>query len=212
MKKGFTAAAIAGVTSAFSMKSIISKMLPTSQTYRQRDGNEDPLSTKVIASTADGIFSSVAYTPANAQEDFSWSINCSTIVNEDSGDTILILTHMLTAKILHADKLVFNVKFTSGTDFDQNSVIGLVSANQGYDNARCTMENDTRNTDYWIVNLEDGHYLSATNTVYVKDATTAATNLGQDWFKEKEDVDRSSPLCTKPGSATWTPDKSYFAC
>ena len=78
------------------------------------------------------------YAPVNARQPFEWKIDLRSIVNEDSGETILIMTHILTAKILYADKLEFNVEFTSTT----NGASSVVNA----DNARCTMENDTRNT------------------------------------------------------------------
>jgi len=55
MKQVFAAAAVAGVTSALSVQSMWNKMV-YGQTYRQRDGVDDPLGYAVIASTLDDGF------------------------------------------------------------------------------------------------------------------------------------------------------------
>ena len=75
------------------------------------------------------------------------------------------------------------------------------------------MENDTRNTSYWIVTVEDGHYASG-STDYTKDSAAGTLNLGQDWFIERDDIDRDVNLCIQPdGTETgWGADISYFAC
>ena len=143
--------------------------------------------------------------PDQETEEFEWAIDLRTIVNEDSGDTILIMTHELKAKILYADTLIFNVKFTA-TNEGAGTVIDA-------DAARCTMENDSRNTDYWIVSVEDGHYPTGGGS-YTKDANAGATDNGQDWFTERDDIDMDTHLCTKPsGSDNYDPiERSYFAC
>ena len=76
------------------------------------------------------------------------------------------------------------------------------------------MENDTRNTEFWIVSVEDGHYLTTATDTYVKDAAAGKINLGQDWFIEEDDVNRDEHLCTKPDNPTGWGDieTSYFAC
>jgi len=137
--------------------------------------------------------------------DFEWQITVSSYVNEDSGDTILRLIHKYTGKILYADKLTFNVKFKTTTDTNYTVI--------DFDNAQCKMENDTRNTSYWIVTVEDGHYASG-STDYTKDSAAGTLNLGQDWFIERDDIDRDVNLCIQPdGTETgWGADISYFAC
>lgn len=129
-----------------------------------------------------------------------------TIVNEDSGESILILTHILKAQILYTDYIKFDVKFTSTTDAGNGTV--------NYDAVQCTMENDTRNTDFWIVNTEDGHYTASADTTYVKDSRANIANSGQDWFIEEDDIDRDEHLCTPPsGSENWNNiSLGYFAC
>lgn len=113
------------------------------------------------------------------------------IVNEDSGDSILIVKHIIYGKILHSDVITIDVKFTVTVDTNTT----LASGSGGFDAARCTLTNDTRNNDFWIVTVEDGHYLPAANTVYVKDSVSTKTNLGQDWYVEDDDVDLDYHLC-----------------
>ena len=62
------------------------------------------------------------------------------------------------------------------------------------------MNNDSRNTEYWIVTYEDGHYTTAADTTYVKDSVSNLINSGQDWFIENDDIDRDADdhLCTPP--------------
>lgn len=74
------------------------------------------------------------------------------------------------------------------------------------------MSNDTRNTDYWIVDVEDGHYLTTDDATYVKDAAAGKINLGQDWFIEEDDINRDNKLCTPPDGVSWDQNSSYFAC
>ena len=133
MKQVFATAAVAGVTSAFSIREMYNKMV-YGGTYRYRSGVDDPDGSKVIA----GITDDLGYSVSQTKQPFEWEIDLRSIVNEDSGETILVMTHKLTGKILHKDTLIFNVEFTTTTD-TTNSVIAA-------DNARCTMSNDTRNT------------------------------------------------------------------
>lgn len=74
------------------------------------------------------------------------------------------------------------------------------------------MDNDDRNTDFWIVNVEDGHYTTAADSTYVKDSVPNVINGGQDWFIEMDDIDRDDHLCTPPGTVSWSQSSSYFAC
>lgn len=76
------------------------------------------------------------------------------------------------------------------------------------------MQNDSRATAYWEVEVEDGHYLSSDPATYVRDTSAGTLNLGQDWFIEEDDIERSDPLCTPPDSSeSWgNLEPSYFAC
>ena len=75
------------------------------------------------------------------------------------------------------------------------------------------MTNDTRNRDYWIVVVKDGHYTTGAPTTYVQDSVPNVINGGQDWFIEEDDIDRDERLCTPPtGTETWDQALSYFAC
>lgn len=128
-------------------------------------------------------------------------------MNEDTGESVIILTHILKAQVLYTDNIKFDVKFTSTSDD------GTSNATINYDAVQCKMENDTRNTAYWIVNAEDGHYTTAAETTYVKDSVPNVINSGQDWFIEEDDINRDEPLCTPPdGTENWPQALSYFAC
>lgn len=62
----------------------------------------------------------LGYVPAGGgtqnKGEFNWGIRITSIVNEDSGDTIMILQHILQSKILHTDQITFDIAFTSSTD------------------------------------------------------------------------------------------------
>lgn len=90
------------------------------------------------------------------------------MVNEDSGESILVLTHTLTGKILHTDVITFDLEFSSASDVGSNNVLGP----NGFDQATCAMENDTRNSDFWIVTLTDGHCDTGTPTTCVADVVS----------------------------------------
>ena len=130
-----------------------------------------------------------------------WDIELRSIVNEDSGESILILTHVLKGRILYADTLQFDVRFTTTTDTAQSVI--------DQDNVRCSMQNDVRNTAYWEVTVTDGYYAygsdADSNTdLTVSDNNSALTNAGQDWFIEEDDLYRDDNLCTPPsGDESW---------
>ena len=95
MKQVFSTAAVAGVTSALSLREMFNKTV-LGETYRFREGTapSDGSNTKVIYSTNQD---NTGYVPTTALKEWEWKINCHTIVNEDTGDTILIMTHKLKA-------------------------------------------------------------------------------------------------------------------
>ena len=141
MKQVFATAAMAGVTSAWTASDMWNKMIFGGQTYRQRDGVDDPASYVVVASTSDdgqyGTFSPV-YAPetgTQTKEEFVWALDLASIVNEDSGESILIMTNWLLGKILHTDVITFDIKFTSASDVAVNAVIGP----SGFDQATCQL-------------------------------------------------------------------------
>ena len=77
--------------------------------YRIREGETDADSTKVIFSNALNEDSNLT------TKTVSWTINLKSIVNEDTGESILIMTHTYTGRVLYADVLEFDVRFTSDT-------------------------------------------------------------------------------------------------
>lgn len=106
--------------------------------------------------------------------------------------------------------MTFDIAFTSSSHINDNPVIGP----NGFDGHKCKLKNDTRNRNFWIATVEDGHYLTGAPTVWVKDSVVTKTNLGQDWYVDKDDVDLDNHLCVKPtadenwGGLYW----GYFAC
>ena len=205
MKQVFATAAVAGVSSALSFTEMWNKTL-TGLKYRQREGVIDPNGYKVIANS---VIDDLGYdTIANAE--FNWGIRVTSIVNEDSGDTIMILQHIFQSKILHADEMTFDIAFTSAGDINNNKVIGPL----GFDGHRCKLKNDTRNNSFWITTVEDGHYLTGAVDDWVKDSVLTKTNLGQDWYVEKDDVDLDNHLCVEPTTDENWGDlyEGYFAC
>jgi len=215
MKQVFATAAMAGATSALSMYDEFHKMM-MGQSYRQRDGADDPDSYQVMASTLDdGFYPLADYAPetgVQTKEDFMWAIEIQSIVNEDSGESIMILTNYLTGKILHTDVIEFDITFRSKTEIaaGSNATLGPL----GFDEMTCKLQNDTRNRDFWIVVVEDRYRLNATPTVSTIDNVTTKTNGGRDWYIEDDDVDLDYHLCVPPDNQeNWgqlTP--SYFAC
>ena len=111
--------------------------------YRIREGASDADSTKVIFSNALNTDSGLDTNTV------SWSIELKSIVNEDTGESILIMTHIYTGRVLYADVLEFDVRFTNS---------GTTNTSIAQDNVRCTMNNDVRNTAYWEVDALDGYY------------------------------------------------------
>lgn len=147
----------------------------------------------------DGFYPLADYAPASGtqtKEEFIWAIDIHSIVNEDSGDSIMVLTNYLTGKILHTDVITFDLTFrsTSDTTAGSNTVIGP----NGFDEMTCKLQNDTRNRDFWIVTVEDRYRLTGTPTVSALDNVSTKTNRGQDWYVENDDVDLDYNLCVKP--------------
>jgi len=188
------------------------------QSYRQRDGADDPDSYHVLASaqwddSAGGAFT--VYTPetgTQSKQDFIWSIRVGSIVNEDSGESILVMTNYFMGRILHTDVITFDIKFRSASEITagSNTVLGP----NGFDQATCSLQNDTRNKDFWIVTVTDGHCDTGTPTTCISDVVSTKTNRGQDWFVEDDDVDLSNHLCVPPDDTeNWgLLEESYFAC
>merc|ERR1719232_955011 len=140
MKQVFATAAMAAVSSArMSMEEMYHSML-AGQSYRQRDGADDKDSYQVMASSQwdDGAGTWTAYTPetgTQTKQDFIWSIDLHSIVNEDSGESILVMTNYLLGRILHTDVITFDVKFRSASEITagSNNVLGP----NGFDQATC---------------------------------------------------------------------------
>lgn len=72
------------------------------------------------------------------------------------------MTNYLTGKILHTDVIYFDIKFRSATEIAANS--NTVLGPNGYDNAECKLQNDTRNPDFWIVTVTDKNCLTGSPT------------------------------------------------
>lgn len=86
----------------------------------------------------------------------------------------MVLNHYLIGKILHTDEITFDVKFSSASDVGSNAVLGP----SGFDQATCKLVNDTRNKDFWIVTLTDGHCYTATPNTCAADSVSTKTNNG----------------------------------
>ena len=113
MKKALVAgvcASAASVTNAFDIGKSWNKWY-YGLDYRIREGEVDSGSTKTIFS--DNQMDTGSDTDNNQ---IKWQIELRSIVNEDSGESILILTHILKGRILYADTLQFDVRFTTTTD------------------------------------------------------------------------------------------------
>ena len=140
MKQVFATAAMAAVSSArMSMEEMYHSML-AGQSYRQRDGADDKESYQVMASSQwdDGAGTWTAYAPetgTQTKQDFIWSIDLHSIVNEDSGESILVMTNYLLGRILHTDVITFDVKFRSASEITANS--NTVLGPNGFDQATC---------------------------------------------------------------------------
>jgi hypothetical protein len=122
------------------------------------------------------------------------------------------MTNYLLGRILHTDVITFDVKFRSASEITANSNQTL--GPNGFDQATCSMQNDTRNNDFWIVTLTDGHCDTGTPTTCISDVVSTKTNRGQDWYAEDDDVDLSEHLCIPPDAIeNWgNLEESYFAC
>ena len=86
----------------------------------------------------DGFYPLADYAPASGtqtKEDFIWAIDIHSIVNEDSGDSIMVLTNYLTGKILHTDVITFDLTFRSTSDITAGSN-GVLGPN-GFDEMTC---------------------------------------------------------------------------
>ena len=201
MKKALVAgvcASAASVTNAFDIGKSWNKWY-YGLDYRIREGEVDSASTKTIFS--DNRLDTGEDTDNNQ---ILWQIQLRSIVNEDTGESILILTHILKGRILYADTLQFDVRFTTNTD--DNTIQSVID----YDHVRCAMQNDVRNTAYWEVTVTDGYYpfgtdSTSTDDLVVSDNNGALSNAGQDWFVEEDDLYRDDNLCTPPtGDESWT--------
>lgn len=193
MMKALQAASAASLTSALDFGQSWNKWY-YGLNYRVREGETDAASTQTI-------FSNDLDTAGSNTKEVKWQINLKSIVNEDTGESILILTHEFIGRVLYSDTFQFDVRFTTTTDTSQTVI--------AQDHVRCNMSNDVRNIAFWEVDVIDGYYPFGANDdtqddLVISDNNASLTNRGQDWFVEEDDLYRDDNLCTPPsGTETW---------
>lgn len=193
MMKALQAASAASLTSALDFGQSWNKWY-YGLNYRVREGETDAASTQTI-------FSNDLDTAGSNTKEVKWQINLKSIVNEDTGESILILTHEFIGRVLYSDTFQFDVRFTTTTDTAQTVI--------DQDHVRCNMSNDVRNTAFWEVDAVDGYYPAGANAdtqddLVISDNNASLTNRGQDWFVEEDDLYRDDNLCTPPsGNESW---------
>ena len=78
-----------------------------------------------------------------------WTLNTKSMYNYDTGYTYMILRHTLVTPIYSDDVIMFGLGFTSAT----------ANTDITYDEARCTVEMNTRDDEFWLVTHADGSRL-----------------------------------------------------
>ena len=137
--------------------------------------------------------------------DFTWTINHKSAYNYDNGLTYLILRHKLVTPIYYDDVITFGISFSSEVDADAKAVDdatfqGIHTADYVIDQARCTIEINTRDDNTWLITNEDGYvYLDSVELVNVYDIDDQ-----EDWDDYLEDDDSDNPFCSWNSADTTT--------
>ena len=128
--------------------------------------------------------------------DFTWTINHKSAYNYENGLTYLILRHKLVTPIYYDDVITFGVSFSTEVDatalaVDAATFQAIHTSSFVVDQARCTVEINTRNDNNWIITNEDGYvYYDDVDGVNIYDIDDQ-----EDWDDYLEDDDNDNPFC-----------------
>ena len=131
----------------------------------------------------------------NAETSIIWQMENRSVLDQNSGEQYLQITHELTMPILQDDIIEFDIKFQAEqTTVDMASTLVTLK----YDMFKCRVEQDVLTQGYWKITAEDYNVRStdggSTFTTTLDDNVTEQLQ-GQDWIVWTKDVNMITHLC-----------------
>lgn len=116
-------------------------------------------------------------TSTSSDPKLKWTLMTRSSYNHDNGYTYLVIKNMVETPIFEDDVIEFGLMFKSTSDSSVNTSIN-------YDSARCIVQVDTKDTDYWVQSYEDGHYIVDASDASIYNYSQDST---EDWDEYEED-------------------------
>ena len=147
----------------------------------------------------------------------SWKIESQTILNEDTGEQRLRLTHKLVAPILATDEITFTVQF-----YAQSAPPVLSSEVIGEDQLGCTLAISKEDSRFWVQTVTDGAkkcdetadvpynttgFCENPANTYNTENGTLESSENSHWLVSFEDNDPENRFCEEVSTTEWSPYK-----